>query len=359
MFAAATPFPWIFALLTGTTNDYCLRLHEQYGEVVKLAPNLLSYASAKAWKDIYERRAGHALLEKEPNFYVHPGDGVPSIVTASHSMHGRMRRLFSHAFSERALREQEPLIRSYVDVMIDSLYADAKLGKSVDLVAYFNWTTFDIIGDLTFGESFNCLDQREYHPWVETLFANVKLPTFFSAAQFFPGLSGLIMALLPKSLKDDFRSNFDYTTEKVHGRIKKSTDRVDFMTRVLEHNDENGMTLPEIESTTNHIIAGGAETTATALSGGMFYLLKKPETLQKLTREIRQSFNSEDEITLAKLADLSYLTATVNEILRVYPPFTGGFPRITPPRGEVILGRYVPGGVSTPPGRRMRVVRRR
>lgn len=344
--SAATPFPYLTALLKGELNYYIHRLHDQYGDIVRVAPYHLSYCSSKAWKDVYDRRPGYAFLEKEPTFYMLLPNGVHSIVTAPHAMHSRMRRLFSHAFSEKSLRDQEPLIKVYIDLLINSLGSITNTGEYTNIVSWFDWTTFDIIGDLTFGESFGCLEKRQYHPWIEMLFSNAKLPTFFSASTFFPGLSTLIMALMPPRLKEDYKGSFKYTSQKVRERIERQTDRADFMTRVMEHNnDKIGMSIPEIESSSNHIIAGGAESTASTLAGGVFYLLKNKPAMEKLTTEIRHAFKSEDEITLTRVFELPYLGAVVSESLRLYAPFSLGFPRLVPPSGEVLQDKYVAGGV--------------
>ena len=79
--------------------------------------------------------------------------GSDSIITANDADHARMRRLLGHAFSGKALREQEPLIQSYVHNLISGLHRhtqDRNKGK-VDLADWYNWTTFDVVGDLSFG----------------------------------------------------------------------------------------------------------------------------------------------------------------------------------------------------------------
>ena len=79
-----------------------------------------------------------------------------------------MRRLLSHAFSEAALQEQEPLITSYFDLLIHKLHEQiaGPADGVVDIVRWYNFTTFDLIGDLCFGESFHALENGEYHYWV-------------------------------------------------------------------------------------------------------------------------------------------------------------------------------------------------
>ena len=47
---------------------------------------------------------------------------------------------------------------------------DAKEGKEADMVQNFNLVTFDIISDLSFGESFGGLRIRTAHPWIKAFF---------------------------------------------------------------------------------------------------------------------------------------------------------------------------------------------
>lgn len=66
------------------------------------------------------------------------------------------RRNFAHGFSEKALRDQEPIINIYLDLFIQKLRE--RKGK-FDMSDMFGFVTIDIIGDLTFGESFQCLEK--------------------------------------------------------------------------------------------------------------------------------------------------------------------------------------------------------
>ena len=90
----------------------------------------------------------------------------------------------------------------------------------------------------------------------------------------------------------------------------------------------------------------GTETTATALSGTTYHLLKNPEHLRKLTEEIRGAFEDFDDITLEGLARLKYLQAVLQEGLRMYPPVPIALPRRTPKEGTVICGEWIPGDVA-------------
>ena len=50
-------------------------------------------------------------------------------------------------------------------------------------------------------------------------------------------------------------------------------------------------------------------------------------------------------MTFQNIASLKYLSAVIEEALRVYPPFVTSLSRIVPKGGAFIDGRYVPGGV--------------
>jgi hypothetical protein len=68
-------------------------------------------------------------------------------------------------FSDKALKEQEPLITGYVDKLISRLHEHTRSSGSatLDIVKWYNYTTFDILGDLAFGDSFGCLESDLLH----------------------------------------------------------------------------------------------------------------------------------------------------------------------------------------------------
>jgi cytochrome P450 len=142
----------------GTLPFDMLDLHKRYGPVVRVAPNELAFSDAQAWRDIMGHRVGGggeagAEMEKWPNFYRPVADMPTDIVNAGREEHTLLRRTMAHGFSDRSMREQQPLIKSYIDLFIRRLREHGEGGnKAVDLAAWYNFTTFDVIGDLAFGE---------------------------------------------------------------------------------------------------------------------------------------------------------------------------------------------------------------
>ena len=98
-----------------------------------------------SFADVYGHRQGHVPNQKDlSQFPPTPPGAVKGIMTSDNSQHGRFRRLLSHAFSARALEEQEGLVTQYVHQLIAGLKENASKGAQ-DMVAWFNWTTFDVM----------------------------------------------------------------------------------------------------------------------------------------------------------------------------------------------------------------------
>lgn len=125
-----------------------LAMFDKYGPVVRVAPNELAYADAAAWKDI----AGHNPKGEENSkwdpFY-HPAKKMPhDIISADRYTHGVLRRQLAHGFSDRSMREQEPIIKSYIDLLMKRLKENCNDGHTpVDMSSWFNFTTFDVSVD--------------------------------------------------------------------------------------------------------------------------------------------------------------------------------------------------------------------
>lgn len=130
---------------------------------MRIGPNELAFTDPAAWKDIYSSHPGL------PNF---PRDAIDSrfepvedtgvlstdMLAADEKNHGRQRRTISHAFSVDALRQQEELTASFVDLFIFKIGEIAAANNGVvEMNSWYNYLTFDIIGEMAFGESFNCM----------------------------------------------------------------------------------------------------------------------------------------------------------------------------------------------------------
>lgn len=97
-----------------------------------------------------------------------------------------------------------------------------------------------------------------------------------------------------------------------------------------------------LTSSSNISVAGG-ETISSFLAATTYYLCTTPETLRKLQQEIRDRYKAAVDVDATSALQLPYLQAVVQEGLRIFPPGSQGFPRISP--GVQIDGRWIPSGV--------------
>jgi cytochrome P450 len=246
-------------------------------------------------------------------------------------------------------------LKSYTELLLKQLRKTiGKDGTSkVDLTQWYNFTTFDIMGDLTFGEPLHLLDDTTYTPWVSSIFGNTHLAVVALVLRAW-GLEKYINAILPASVKDKRKLHQQHSITRVEKRLAKDTDRPDIWTYVLrnsgkENNEGLVLTKPEMHNNAGLFMLAGTETTATELSGMTYYLLQNPQKLARLTKEIRDAFMAYEDVTINKLSELKYLDACIHEGLRVYPPVAFGLPRASPPGGANVNGQFVAGGVGRSP----------
>lgn len=116
------------------------------GDVIRIAPDELSFASVQAYRDIY----GHKTTGKERFLKSDTYDTEEPRITSVRdpTVHASQRKALSHAFSARALRDQEDVIHEYVDLLIKQLGNFGASGlEPINVTDAYNWLTFDIIGE--------------------------------------------------------------------------------------------------------------------------------------------------------------------------------------------------------------------
>ncbi|KAF7514204.1 hypothetical protein GJ744_004529 [Endocarpon pusillum] len=341
---AAFRFPYVYNQLKGRLPRRVKVMHDQYGPIVRVAPTQLSYITAEAWKDIYGSQVGQAQNPKDQRMLLAPHKGIPDhILRANDDDHSRYRRLMCHAFSTKALEAQQPLITAYVDLLIERLKENAN--KAQNMTAWYNWTTFDIVGDLAFGESFHGLRDQCGHPFVETINAGIETGAAITAIAHY-GLDFALQYLTPKSMLDKFDRMQAYTREKVESRLQRDAERPDFMSFIMR-NDKEGqqMSKGELEANAEILVLAGSETSASLLTGATYYLCTNRQALEKVTSEVRDAFETDQDMDMHSLAKLDYLLAALNESLRLYPPVPTAVPRITV-NGDTISGQWVAPGTT-------------
>ncbi|KAF2187920.1 cytochrome P450 [Zopfia rhizophila CBS 207.26] len=293
--AAFSDLRYAVNLLRGRAVTDILQLHQKYGPVVRVAPDEVSFTTADSLKSIYGFKPGQKDgYKKDMHCFPLPLNGTRGITPAYGPDHANL-------LVER--------LRNHVESGSDGL---------IDAVAWYNFITFDIISDLSFGDSFHCLENSDYHPLVQMIYATLKSATLM-----------------------------DFVIAKVNSRLSMETSRADFLTPVSNTNDSKALTRKEIETKSLVFLIAGSETTATTLSAATYLSLTHPEVWGQLKREVRGAFGNGDEIVIDAInSKLPYMLAMLNETLRFYPPVPTGFGRVVPRGGDTISGYFIPEGTG-------------
>ncbi|KAF3031141.1 hypothetical protein E8E12_000888 [Didymella heteroderae] len=330
---------------SGQLHQQLKEFHSAYGPVVRIAPDELSYADERAWEDIYRKRT---FFRNKTWFMRSSADEPHSIFTYREDYHARFKKAFAPGFLDRSLQQQAPVVEAYTDSFIKQMRAFSC--KSVDMTRWFNYYTFDLAGDLLFGESFGCLEQEKEHEWVRTAQDFGKSAALIAVLNFYWPLSVLFRYFLPRETLRRAKMHRQMSDERAQRRLGCKTDRADFVASAMAKGsgDRSG-SIRDDEWAVNMavFVVAASETTSSALTAILRELLTHPRILDETTREVRKAFSSEEDISMrpaSKLNGLQQLDAVVREGLRLNPPVAIGVPRVTPEGGETVCGKWVPGG---------------
>ena len=347
---ATSRIPYVFSAMTGNLAVKLQELHDVYGPIVRTASNELSFIEPSAWKTIYGRSEfGYTPYKKNYDTFNETRNQIGhSIFIADDDDHVRMRKLLNYAFSPQYLRQQEPLMHENVEALLQGLERErSKSTGIVDLIQWYNWAAFDNIADASFGESFKCLRESTNRQWPILLSKTWKVITYVSGLKNTVPSLEMLRCIVPTSILQKEVNKLDMVQDRVKEHIDTGrTEGEDMLSSILKLNDEKQtMSETEIISNASLFVFAGTETVATLLPAVTYFLTHNAQVMQKLTGEIRSAFSNEESMTISDLSQLSYLTACIDEALRIFPPIPEGLPRVAPPEGDIISGQWVPGGV--------------
>lgn len=319
-----------------------------------MGPNTLSFTDPACWNDIYNAKP---QLPKSPFSFPPPRKGTnEGILMANDEKHAQLRKAIAPAFTGRSMEEIEPVLQEKSSLMVQQMREEGKRGaKPLSMQDWAQYVVSDIIGVLAMGVQFNCLQEKRHHPWPNSLNQNLKKVMFANILRRL-GLNSVLTWLFntpaAKRAADAVigQSNI-YVKERLErektAEGKKEKDIIGSMIRD-EQNEKEPMDEEDVMSMAITLVAAGSETTSAALTGLMYYLVNSPQSLRKLTAEVRSAFATEKEITIKGIAKLPYLNATIEEGLRLFIPAPSLPPRVTQAGGHTVNGEWIPPGVSLP-----------
>ncbi|KAI0883156.1 cytochrome P450 [Annulohypoxylon maeteangense] len=339
--AAVSDIWFVWAWTTGRYPHILDAAHRKYGDVVRISPNELSFGTIQAHRDIYSTPSKTKKPFPKCGIFYNNGDESNIFYELDPAEHARMRKTLAPGFTGVAMKTHEHIIHQYVDMFVHKVgeICSMRRGAGVDVVEAVPWLAFDVMGELTFGESFNAVASGQTHFWISILSDSAHaaiLPSFIRRA---PSLILMIPFMLSLTALRNLKKHYSYTLETVRRRIARSdTAERDIFTPVLEQ--EGGITERQLVSLAQAMIIAGADTVTTAMTTALYFLCATPGCLEKLEREVRAL--DYDQLTGVEVTQMRYLDAVIEEAMRCFPPLAFGLPRVSP--GEFVDGYFVPKG---------------
>lgn len=347
-FWARSSLLWrIWVTSGGRSHRAITKAHKKYGDVIRVSPNELSFASVSSWKEIYGHPTASRPAIPKATFYDIYGASFKSGCIGSERnprTHGRMRKSLSAAFSTKALLEQEPIVQGVVDAFCDKLGTIGAKPEGLNMTKWFEMVAFDLLGEMAFGEGFGAIESETPHFWSDLIVDHLFGITIIDNLRRIPTIATLGKLVLPTLTSGVKEKHTGFSREKVARRMARKDPRKDFMENYIEKVRSGEISEEEMTAHASTLIIAGGETIATFFAATTYYLLTTPRAYKKLCTEIRSRWNDVSEIDALSSQQLVYLQAVISEGLRIYAPGSQGFPRESP--GTVIDGYFVPKGAD-------------
>ncbi|KAL5115414.1 hypothetical protein ACEQ8H_006714 [Pleosporales sp. CAS-2024a] len=351
-----------------------INLHRKHGDVVRLGPNVLSFADPRAIKAIYGLNKGVS----KSGFYpvqsaLKKGKPLYSLFsTTDEDFHAKYRRCVNNAFAMSSLVNYEPLVSSTLTYWLDKTDDEfASTGKSCNFNQWLQFFAFDVIGDLTWSKRLGFVEGNKD---VDNIIGFLgKFFDYVAPVGQMPILDRLLwknpIILFAQRIGLDKRvhpvtlfalnrsSERAQQVEKVK-RFGLSDDEkanprgIDLLSKFAQaSHDHPFMDDDRILSTCTSMVFAGSETTAISLSSIFYFLAKHPYVYQKLMQELDNAvadgtIEDRPDRTLSwpEAQKLPYLDAVVQESFRLHPAPGLLLERVVPPQGMKILDEFIPGG---------------
>ena len=371
---------WRFLLVTGrSSQETYIKLHKKYGDLVRIGPNCITISKPDLIPSIYGIGKGYV----KSDFYtvwqnIVNGKRVASMVfTTDEAQHAAMKKPIAASYSLSTVKEFEPLLDSTTAVFmsrLDELFAST--GKVCDMSVWLQWYAFDVIGELTFSKRLGFMEKAKdidgvissvawnfdrcsalgQMPWLDYLtYKNPIYLRFFAKPVSNPILiyGRKLMKERVSGVDEDNGPEVEIKDPKLEEKVLHGTipSKPDFLSRFLTLHEEQ----PDVV-TDNQLLAylfmninAGSDTIGSTIRAVFYYLLKNPESLEELMKELQEAQKSGNMTiplpTWAECQSLPYLNAVVKEALRLNPALALPMERIVPDGPGLKIGYH-----TFPPG---------
>ncbi|KAF3134032.1 hypothetical protein TWF594_008897 [Orbilia oligospora] len=332
--------------------------HEKYGPIVRIGPNEVHVNDPSFYNILYSKDYRFPKSQGHYRFAQQTEGGLGNCNVRTHKAR---RAVLDPLFSTQAVLKLEPQIRKFVDMAISRVGRNVESSEKegFEINGVFRCLTVDVISQYAYSEPIGMLEnERENDPFFVGMDNLIGLTWVYSWTW---KLQDLLMALpfslVSKIMPPDALGVIDFQ-HQAEDRVvsfladpekaKAKYNHTTVFEVLLSGNQEKGYEVPSLKALKEEawgFLAAGSETTAAALSNGIYEACKEPSFQEKLYAELTAEFPDPDAepITYKRAVQLPYLTAFIKETLRTPPGVPGRLPRVVPKEGVTVCGQFIPG----------------
>ncbi|KAH9882373.1 hypothetical protein J1614_000609 [Plenodomus biglobosus] len=352
---------YMYRIYIGDMDQVQRRLHERYGPIVRIAPNEVSTTEASAIPKIYKIQ--RPLTKTD--FYSVWGGGTLSKRLDTFSepderLHSNYRRIVNPVYTLSNVLKSEEYINKVSALFIKRLGEYADREETIDLGQWLQMYSFDVIGEIFFGDMFGFLEKSEDHgAFIASL--DALMPVLCVAAIAPTYLRPLVMGsaiVIPTALKavkaiDGIRKAAATSVVK---RMKENANGIEHRNDMLqqlfdivhEKGEKVDFSSDEVKQESYVAIFAGSDTTAVAFRTTFYHLMRNREALAKAHAEIDAALACGSLSSPIKYSEattkLPYVCASIKEAMRMHPSVGLNMQRYAPEEGIELAGKFIPKG---------------
>lgn len=283
-----------FSVKIGRTKHLMLSRDNQVAEYI-LQKNHKNYCKSNIQTVYLSKYLGKGLLTSDGDFWL------------------KQRRLIQPAFHKQKMNQLVVNMEQIIDSELNELEEE----KPVDVFPVMSQLAYNVVAKSLFHLSASKEKLNRIKFIVDEvqrfLIKEVRLPHkgwWFS-------LSGQTKKHFLLSLE-----NNNIIQEIIEERVTSKVQTNDLLNMLLETRYEDtseGMPVTQLIDEIKILFVAGYETTANALTFTLYLLAKHPDVQQKVFQEITEIESQQNE-TVDQLQKMTYITAVLNESMRLYPP---------------------------------------
>ncbi|KAF8970540.1 cytochrome P450 [Flammula alnicola] len=342
-----------FISYQGKLHQYHQELHTKYGPIVRVGPNELSIID----KEFIPHILGSPGLPKGPQWdgrsFTSPDKSNDNrlISVKDFHRHAELRKPWNQAFKSTPLKSYEEILLQRATQLTSHLekvcMSSADLRGHIDLAKWISFLSFDFMGDIAFGGGFELMRDGDKGGLWENMEAGLFLP---SILQHIPWVAPVIRAT--PFVGASIKKFATFAVKQATLRCTKVVQKRDLFCFMLDELDSHSKNDPFPFIVNNAVLAiiAGSDTTSSALSNIIYYLLRYPEYFRRLRRETDEVFSFADctSIDISQLPSMKLLNAVINETLRLQPPLPTSLQRASTKSsgGKVVGDTFIPEGTA-------------